>query len=151
MQNGYSFPKEEKLCGPIRIKHLYATGRHFTCWPLRVTWLSLSIDSINSIETSSSPTSSTSSTSPASLVSPASPVSVLIWAPKALFKRANRRNRLRRLMREAWRLNAEPLRQVCADKQIRLRVAFNYIAKEELPYTDITRAMQKALARLSAC
>ena len=72
-----TFPKSEKLCGEQAVDHLYKNGKRFVVWPLRVTYL---------------------------LVDHA-PTQVLIWAPKSLFKHAVDRNRLRRQMREAYRLN----------------------------------------------
>ncbi len=74
---------------------------------------------------------------------------VLIWAPKSLFKRANKRNRLRRLMREAYRLNATALREKCKTEQLHMQIAFNYMAKEEMDYQQIEKAMIKAISKLT--
>lgn len=106
------FPKSEKLCGQMTIDHLYRHGKRFVAWPMRVTYL------------------------------PADQTQVLVWAPKSLFKRAVHRNRLRRLMREAYRLNKDML----ADGHY--QIAFNYIDKAEQPYSVIEKAMRKALARV---
>lgn len=106
------FPKSEKLCGQMTIDHLYRHGKRFVAWPMRVTYL------------------------------PADQTQVLVWAPKSLFKRAVHRNRLRRLMREAYRLNKDML----ADGHY--QIAFNYIDKAEQPYAVIEKAMRKALARV---
>ena len=114
----YSFPKSERLCGQTHIKDFYEKGEHFTCYPLRVTWLSL--------------------------VEPG--VKVLVWAPKSLFRHAVQRNHLRRLIREAYRLNAIGLKQKYTDTGLQL--AFNYIAKEELSFHQINKAVQKAILKL---
>lgn len=111
-----SFPKSLKLCGQTNIDHLYAHGKRFTVWPLRITALPAN-DSTQ----------------------------VLVWAPKASFKRAVDRNHLRRLMREAYRLNKGILEQ----NSCHFQVAFNYIDKELQPYTVIEKAMCKALLRLT--
>ncbi len=126
----FSFPKQEKLCGQLRIAALYKHGKKFTAYPLRVTYL---------VE-SSQLTPHGSSLMP----------QVLIWAPKSLFKRANKRNRLRRLMREAYRLNATSLKEKCTAEQISLQIAFNYMSKEELTYQQIEKAMQKALRNVES-
>ena len=75
---------------------------------------------------------------------PADQTQVLIWAPKSLFKRAVHRNRLRRLMREAYRLNKGLLGEG------KYQIAFNYIDKTEQPYSVIEKAMRKALGRVGS-
>lgn len=78
MVNG--LPKQNRLCGQLRIAQLYKEGKRFTAWPLRVTY------------------------------QPSEELTqVLVWAPKSLFKRAVQRNHLRRLMREAYRLHQDLL------------------------------------------
>ena len=107
-----TFPKHSKLCGQLRIAQLYKEGKRFVVWPLRVTYM---------------PTEGETQ--------------VLVWAPKALFKRAVQRNHLRRLMREAYRLNQELLTS-------NFLIAFNYMDKEEQPYSTIEKALCKALRKV---
>ena len=73
---------------------------------------------------------------------PAEETQVLIWAPKSLFKHAVDRNKLRRQMREAWRLNQMQLQQPH-------HIAFNYIDKEKQPYIIINKAVSKAIRKLN--
>ena len=122
-----SFPKQNKLCGQIRIAQLYKEGKRFTAWPLRVTYMPIADTQL--------PTAN-------SQVRPAT-AKVLVWAPKSLFKKAVQRNRLRRLMREAYRLNQDIL-------QAPYLLAFNYMDKEEHPYTVIEKAITKALKKIAA-
>ncbi|MBR1878525.1 MAG: ribonuclease P protein component [Paludibacteraceae bacterium] len=109
----YSFPKHSKLCGQKSIEQLYKEGKRFVVWPLRVTWMSSE-----------------------------SETRVLVWAPKSLFKHAVDRNRLRRLMREAYRLNQDCL----GDGHY--MIAFNYMDKEQHNYASIAKAMRKALNKI---
>ena len=97
----------------MRIAQLYKDGERFTAWPLRVTYM---------------PTDGETQ--------------VLVWAPKALFKHAVKRNRIRRLMREAYRLNQGML-------DGNFLIAFNYIDKEEQPYAVIEKAVCKALRKIA--
>lgn len=120
----HSFPKQEKLCGQLRISSLYKQSKRMVCWPVRVNY----------------------QFEPAEKGKAA--VEVLIWAPKSIFHHAVDRNRMRRLMREAYRLHAAPLRQHCVDKQVRLLLALNYIDKELQPYSVVERGVQKALKKL---
>lgn len=68
---------------------------------------------------------------------------VLVWAPKSLFKHAVQRNHLRRLMREAYRLHQELLNEK------HYLIAFNYMDKEEQPYSVIEKAVCKALTKIA--
>ncbi len=122
-----SFPKQNKLCGQLRIAQLYKEGKRFTAWPLRVTYMPIADSQL--------PTAN-------SQVRPAT-AKVLVWAPKSLFKKAVQRNRLRRLMREAYRLNQDIL-------QAPYLLAFNYMDKEEQPYPVIEKAICKALKKIAA-
>lgn len=112
----YTFPKSEKLCGQINIDHLYRHGKRFVAWPLRVTYLPID-----------------------------SATQVVVWAPKSLFKKAVDRNHLRRLMREAYRLNKD----IIEGENMHYQLAFNYIDKEKQPYAIIEKAICKALKRIS--
>lgn len=112
-----TFPKSEKLCSDIAIDTLYKTGKKFVAWPMRVTYLPITD----------------------------APTQVLIWAPKSLFKHAVDRNHMRRLMREAYRLNKHIL---CAENNY-YHLAFNYIDKQTQDFHVIEKAMKKALQRLA--
>ncbi|MCQ2341334.1 MAG: ribonuclease P protein component [Paludibacteraceae bacterium] len=105
-----TFPKQDKLCGQLRIQHLYQAGQKLVVWPYRVTYL------------------------------PSSTTQVLIWAPKSLFKHAVDRNRLRRQMREAWRLSDKP--------SAHYLLAINYMDKQMQPYSVLEKAMQKLIRKL---
>ena len=114
-----TFPKHNKLCGQLRIAQLYKEGKRFTAWPLRVTYMPITNHQ--------------------------SPITnqILVWAPKSLFKRAVKRNHLRRLMREAYRLHQDKL----GDKHY--LIAFNYMDKDEQSLPVIEKAVCKSLKKIS--
>lgn len=110
----HTFPKYNKLCGKLRIAKLYAEGQRFVAWPLRVTW-----------ETTEGSTQ------------------ILVWAPKSSFKKAIQRNRVRRLMREAYRLQQDLLGTEG------YLIAFNYMDTKEPNYALVEKAMRKALTKIA--
>ena len=109
-----SLPKNSRLCGQLRIAQLYREGKRFVAWPLRVTYMPAEEET-----------------------------QVLVWAPKSLFKRAVRRNRLRRLMREAYRLHQDLLGEQ------HYLLAFNYMDKEEQSFDIIEKAVCKAMKKIN--
>ena len=111
----YTFPKHSRLCGQLRIAQLYKDGHRFVAWPLRVTF---------------QPTDEETQ--------------ILVWAPKSLFKRAVKRNHIRRLMREAYRLHQDLL------GERHFLIAFNYMDKEAQSYDVVEKAVVKALKKINS-
>ena len=124
MTNTATFPKKEHLCGEIRINKLFSNGKAFIVYPLRVVY---------SVEQNSTDV----------------PVKVLVSVPKKRFKRAVKRNRLKRLMREAYRLNKSTLMEKCIEKNFAVQIAFNYVSDDEMDFKAIQSKMQLALQRIA--
>jgi len=123
MNHPNSFPKSEHLCGDKRIGQLFTQGDAFIAYPLRVVYL----------------------------IAPKKDVefaSVMVSVPKKRFKRAVKRNRLKRLMREAYRLNKQPLVALLKENDLQLHVAFNYVSDDELDFVAVEKKMKVALQRL---
>ena len=112
-----TLPKYERLCGEIAVNLLFSQSKRFTAYPLRVHY-ALRPDNKNA--------------------------RFMVSIPKKLFKHAVDRNRLRRQMREAYRLN----KHVLEESGRCFQIAFNYIDKEKQDYRVIEKAMRKALNRL---
>lgn len=125
MTHQNSFPKSEHLCGDKTITKVFEGGEAFICYPLRVMYLT---QSQNGSET----------------------VRVLVGVPKKRFKRAVKRNRLKRLMREAYRLNKHEILEILNNKQLQLQVVFNYVSDEELDFVTINKKMKSALQKLQS-
>lgn len=117
----FTFPKQERLSWKRHIDLLFANGRSFVAFPLRVIYLPVEEDAL-----------------------PA-PASVLISVPKKKFKRAVKRNLIKRRMREAYRIHKQELFDALANNRQRMLVAFLYLDKEILPFSEIEKAMQKVL------
>ena len=89
-QEKLTFRKQERLTGEIRIKELFEKGEFLLSYPFRVGYV----------------------------VAPKSdvPVKVVISVPKKRFKRAVNRNRIKRLIRESYRLNKKSLYELLGEK-----------------------------------
>ena len=71
---------------------------------------------------------------------------VLFSTPKKFLKRANKRNVVRRRMREAYRLNKEIL--LDSGKAFEADIALIYSSKEVLDYQIIENAIKKILRNI---
>ena len=119
------FPKSARLSLKNDIDSLFDNGQSFISYPLRIVYLSDIAD-----------TSSESG------------ISVLVSVPKKRLKRAVKRNRVKRLIRESFRLNKNALTDEQAFNGKRLHIAFMYVCNEVLPFTDIEKATLKALKKI---
>jgi ribonuclease P protein component len=120
----FTFPKKEHLCGEIRIGKLYAEGKAFIVYPLRVVYkVSEGADNV--------------------------PLKVLVSVPKKRFKHAVDRNRIKRLMRETYRLNKLKINELATEKELAIQIAFNYVADNEMDFASLNRKMEKALSQIA--
>ncbi|MDR1525669.1 MAG: ribonuclease P protein component [Tannerella sp.] len=118
----YFFPKSERLCLKKDIDRLFTDGQSFVSYPLRILYL---------------PDDGDLSSSPG--------ISVFISVPKKRIRHAVRRNRIKRLIREAHRLNKNEISGLCKQKGIQLYVACIYICNEMKTFASIEKAMLKAM------
>ena len=72
---------------------------------------------------------------------------ILFSTPKKFLKRANKRNKVRRRMREAYRLNKALLLESTEPRS--MQVALIYSSKEVLDYKTIENATKKILSKLA--
>jgi ribonuclease P protein component len=75
------------------------------------------------------------------------PAQVLILASKKNFRLAVERNRIKRLTREAYRLNKPYFYELLNNRRIIFSI--NYIAKEELEFAVINRKMSEGLQKIT--
>ena len=75
-------------------------------------------------------------------------VEVLFSVPKRNHKRANKRNLLRRRMKEAYRLQKGALWEYATNQGLEFDVALVYSSKELLSYKSIENGIRKVLEEL---
>ena len=119
-----ALPKCERLCSLRALRRLFEEGRSGFVYPFRYTYLS---------EESTSPS-----------------VEVLFSVPKRNHKRANKRNLLRRRMREAYRLQKHPLWQRAEEAGVAVDMALVYSSKEVVSYKTIENAIRKILDEVAS-
>ncbi|MBX0292876.1 ribonuclease P protein component [Hymenobacter sp. HSC-4F20] len=118
----YSFPKEEHLCRKKLIDELFGRGSSFGLYPLRLVWL---------------PTGASTT----------APPQVLVSVSKRNFKRAVDRNYLKRVLREAYRLNKYRLVEAEGGHHLGY-LAIIYTGKEKKPFTLVEKKLISGLERL---
>jgi ribonuclease P protein component len=123
MSKPNSFSKPEHLCGETRITNLFTEGSAFIAYPLRIVYL---LESGKNKE----------------------PACVMVSVPKKRFKRAVKRNRLKRLMREAYRLNKQILIEKLEERELQIQIAFNYVSNDESDFVTVENKMKVALQKL---
>ena len=119
-----SFTKAERIFLQREIDLLFNEGLAFTVYPLRVIYVEKQ---------------------PLSGV----PVAVLVSVPKKRFKRAVKRNRLKRLIRETYRLNKNALWKSLHLSGKGLLIAFIYIGNELCDFPAMDASMKKIIAQLA--
>lgn len=116
--------KTERLDKKKVIDKMFSGGaRSFSVFPLRVVYLS-----VEDLE---------------------APVSILVSVSKRRFKRAVKRNRVKRQIREAYRKNKSLLVDELQRREQRLAVAFIYLSDELIATSELEEKMKIALARIS--
>jgi ribonuclease P protein component len=119
----YTFPKEEHLCRKKLIEELFSKqSSSFGVYPLRLVWIK-----------APAPTTA--------------PPQVLISVSKRTFKRAIDRNRLKRLIRESYRLNKYRLTEQPNGHQVAL-LGIIFTGKEKSPLALVEKKLISGILRL---
>lgn len=125
------FRKSERLNSKLIIDKLFAGGnRSSAVFPLRVVYMLLPAGE-----------------APETLDDV--PVSILISVPKKRFHNAVDRNRMKRLVREAYRTNKGILWDAMKERDDKLVIGFVCITDVLPSYRQVHKAVSKALTRIS--
>ncbi len=117
--------RKERLRGKSAIDRLFSKGKSFVIFPLRIVYFS----------------------EPATEDSPA--MSLLVSVSKKRFKRAVKRNKVKRYIKEAFRLKKNISAQTIKDSGQQVHLAILYLDKEIPEYHTLENRMEDVLKRLA--
>lgn len=119
----FRYNKQEKLKSRTQLEAIFASGKSFSVFPLKLFF----------IESNASATA---------------PVQAGVGVSARHFKKAVHRNRIKRLLREAYRLEKQALLEDLQLQQKRISIFILYIDKELPSYELIRAKMKDSLAKL---
>ncbi len=126
-QHPQSFKKTERLCSEKLIRKLFSGDSSFFTYPFKVIWVY--VDDNDKFEGEY-------------------PAKVLFTVSKKRFKLAVQRNRVKRLMREAYRKNKHLLYNKLSLNKRKIALAFVYTANDILDYHETKKKINLSIQRL---
>ena len=117
----YFFKKQDKLKSRKTIELLFGKGKSFSNFPFKVVWLPENNEAV---------------------------LQAGVGVSSKYFKKATDRNRIKRLMREAYRLQKKILQDHLEEKQNKLSVFILYVGKELPEYEIVFEKIGVILKRL---
>lgn len=124
MAKRFGLPKTERLKSRRQIDTLFAAGRSFAVFPIRVTYQFFPAEEKSRLQ-------------------------IGVTVSKRNFKKAVHRNRIKRLLREAYRVQKEALQNELEEAGKSGAVFFLYTGKTLPLYNEVIAAMAKCLEKLS--
>jgi len=123
MPKRFGLPARERLKSRKQIDALFSSGRRFTQFPLRVTYRLLpATDSAGA--------------------------QVGVTVSKKNFGKASDRNRIKRRLREAYRLQKEELVQILKEKNIQAAIFLMYTDSNMASFDVVKEAVKKSIGQL---
>jgi ribonuclease P protein component len=124
MSENFFFPKSEKLCSDKLIDKLFTEGnREIGSFPVRLVYLQVSTEEISGIN-------------------------ILVSVSKRHFKRAVKRNRVKRQLREYYRLNNQKLKSMLATNNQGLLLALIYTDGKLWSTEKLNKRLDSAFEKL---
>ncbi len=133
MRQRYTWTKAEKLKSRKRIEWVFKEGKSLSLFPFKVFYLVVRPAAIQA--------------APVFRAAPA-PLQAGFGAGSRHFKKAVDRNRIKRLTREAYRVQKQPLIDLLAQKGLSMSLFFVYTGKELPDHSTVKERVGVALQKL---
>lgn len=117
-----TFGKEERITSEIVIQDLFKNGKSEFVYPLKCVYRSK--------------------------IQAEGKVKILISVPKRNFKKAVDRNRLKRLMRDTYRISKHSLIGKSMKSKTAIDLAFIYVAKEKTEFNKMLTSMERIINKI---
>lgn len=118
-----TFHKQERLCSKTQMQTLFNQGKSQLAYPIKLVYLTTQSER-------------------------KFPAQSMFVVPKKSFKKAHDRNKLKRRMREAFRLNKNEFYQKLQHESKLLNLAFIFISKKPESYQSIEKATKALLLKV---
>jgi ribonuclease P protein component len=132
MATNNTYSQQEKLKSRKALEGLFAKGQSFSVFPIKVFYTVTNLSAEDNL----------------TLDPKASLVHAGVGVSARIFKKAHDRNKVKRLLREVYRTQKQPLYQVVAANQRTINVFFLYIGKTLPVFADLQINMAKTLQKL---
>ena len=153
----YTLGKTERLKSRKAIDNLFKEGKAFSVFPFRVIYLLKKIEQKKSTLTSNKVDDTTNTVQQTSYIvhnsnnvhpTPYIALQTGVAVSKKYFKKAVSRNRIKRLMKECYRLQKNDLQNELTQKNIQLECFLMYTGNELPEYNIVFEKMTNILKRL---
>ena len=129
MSNSFTYQKKDKLKSRKQTQFLFANGQSMNAFPIKLIY---TIETLESIESSALGT-----------------LQAGVGAPSRTFRKAVARNRVKRLLREGYRLERPAFLEAAAIKGLRINLFFLYTDATVIAQAAIQEKIKQLLARIA--
>jgi len=127
----FTLGKNERLKSRKSIEQLFSVGKSFTLNPFKIFYLTVFLSGVSTEQ-----------------AKPSSSIQFGVGVSTKNFKKAVDRNRIKRQIREAYRLQKSALQKKISKREMSMDIFIIYTGKELPEYTDVHHKIQLILDKL---